>query len=140
VLHKKRQPTEVAAFINGSLVPSVGTNRSQQLMLVWIAEAAVSAFCPSRHARARLFLETNKENTMKMRIAILAACVGTFALVQVAQAGDVFGGAAVGIVIGTKSSAKAQPNNQKLKAVSGTTKSRNIADQAAGGNLSKSKR
>ena len=58
---------------------------------------------------------------MKMRIAILAACVGTFALVQVAQAGDVFGGAAAGIIIGTKSSAKAQPNNQKLKAVSGTS-------------------
>jgi hypothetical protein len=68
-------------FHIGGLMPSVGTNRSQELMLVWIAEAV--GICTQhilRRPQLTHSVETNKENTMK--IAILAVCVGTLAMAQ----------------------------------------------------------
>jgi hypothetical protein len=58
-------------------VPSVGTIRSQEFMLVRIEEAARIRILP--FARGCL-LETNKDNTMTIRIAIIAAFASTLVL------------------------------------------------------------
>lgn len=55
-------------------MPSVGTNRSQDSILIPIAEAA------------GIRVQTELEITVKLRIAIFAACAGAFALAQTDRA------------------------------------------------------
>jgi hypothetical protein len=121
------------------LVSSVDTNLSHELTLVWIVEAALAQSAYRATPVDDCLLQTNKENIMKMRIAIFAVCAGTLALAaNLAQAEEIRGrkqGDADTLAAGKKASTKTDGINATSPGAGSTQ--RPISDQASGGSKKK---